>query len=51
MRVVSLVDVNSHTRLVMALQVTHKIEKQLVALVEHGAAAVEALAIQGKRID
>lgn len=51
MKAVSLLDVNSHTRLVMALQITHKIERQLVSIVENGAAAVEALALQGKRID
>jgi hypothetical protein len=48
---VSLSDVPSHTRLVLALQTARAVERKLVSVVEHGAAAVEQLSLKGQRID
>lgn len=51
MRVVSLMDVDSHTRLVMALQVTHAVTKHLRHVIHDGLAAGEQIQLRGKRID
>lgn len=48
---VSLHDVEAHTRLVIAMQVTRAVERHLISIVETGRAAVAELDLSGSRID
>lgn len=48
---VRLDDVNVHTRLIMAMQVTRAVERHLVSIVETGQAAAGELNLRGMRID
>jgi hypothetical protein len=47
----SLSDKDSHTRLVMAVQMSGAIERHLKKMINEGGIAAEAIAIRGKRID
>lgn len=51
LRTVSLSDVDGHTRLVMALQVTHAVTRHLRHIIHDGLAAGEQIQLRGKRID
>lgn len=51
LRSVSLADVNAHTRLAMAFQVTGAMTRHLKHLIHDGEAAVGAIQLRGKRID
>jgi hypothetical protein len=51
MRLVKLDDREGHTRLVMALQISHAVRRQLWLLIQDGAAAVQEIQLRGKRID
>lgn len=48
---VSLHDVQAHTRLVIAMQVTRAVERHLVSIVETGIAAAGEIDLRGSRID
>jgi hypothetical protein len=48
---VKLDDKDGHTRLVMALQMSKAIERQLWLLVQDGHEAVQQINLRGKRID
>lgn len=51
MRVVKLNDVDSHTRLILALQTTGAIHRALWHRIQDGHAAGEQINLRGKRID
>lgn len=51
MRATSLADIQSHTRLVMALQATNAVTRHLKHLVHDGHVAAEQIQLRGKRID
>jgi hypothetical protein len=51
LRSVSLADVNSHTRLAMAFQVTSAVTRHLSHLIHDGQVAGESIQLRGKRID
>lgn len=51
LRCVRLDDEQAHSRLVMALQVTHAVQKQIWMMVQDGFQAVEQLNLRGRRID
>jgi hypothetical protein len=50
-RIVKLGDTDAHSRLVMALQMSLSVERQLWLLVQDGASAVEQINLRGSRID
>lgn len=51
MRVVKLSDVDSHTRLILALQTTGAVQRALWQRIQDGVSASEQINLRGKRID
>lgn len=50
-KAVRLDDKESHTRLVMAMQMTHAVSKHLWLLIQDGQVAADQINVRGKRID
>jgi hypothetical protein len=51
MRQVRLDDKEGHTRLVMALQISHAVTRHLWHLIQDGAVAADQINVRGRRID
>lgn len=51
MRQCSLADKETHTRLVMALQMSTAVSRNLWVMIQEGHEAAEALRVRGRRID